>query len=120
MIALRAYPEGGAGLEAAILAILQQESRRQPAPAVAHETLAAAAYANEAQLTAIGRALAEWTLALAESDFTGARGIAAAVATTRDPGLKRAYSATLGRRVFEHPEIPAGTDGGGLTSPSPS
>jgi hypothetical protein len=116
---LATHPQGGYGLEAAILGILEAGSEGMAPHEVAQKVLAAATNANDEQMEAIGRALAARARALAEKDLPQSRAIGAEVIRVRNPALKRSFSSALGTRV-PGIVVPAGTDGGGLDNPSPN
>ena len=117
--ALGSHAQGDYGLEVAILAILDHGVADKPPHVVAEEILAASSTANDAQMAAIGRALARKARALAESRPAESRAIAAAVLRAGHPALRESFKRTSVRRV-PGLEVPTGSGGGGLDTPSPN
>ena len=117
--ALANHPQGDYGLEVAILAILDRGAADKPPHVVAEEILAASSTANDAQMAAIGRALARKARALAEFRPAESRAIATAVLRAGHPALRASFNRTGVRRV-PGLEVPTGTDGGGLDTTSPN
>ena len=116
LAALSRHPEGGYGLETDILAIL--DGAKAPG-AIAAEILSAARSANDAQMAAIGRALARKVRELAERFPAESRAISTAVLRTQQPTLQQSFNSSLGSRV-PGVAVPTGPGGGWLDTTSPN
>ena len=117
--ALSKHPEGGYGLEADILAILDAAPQAKAPHLVAAEILSASRSANDAQMAAIGRALARKVRELAERYPAESRAISTAVMRVQQQALQRSFNSALGSRV-PGVAVPTGPGGGWLDTTSPN
>ncbi len=119
LAALSSHPEGGYGLETDILAILDGASKEKAPGVVAAEILSASRSANDAQMAAIGRALARKVRELAERYPAESRAISTAVLRAQQSALQRSFNSSLGSRV-PGVAVPTGPGGGWLDTTSPN
>ena len=113
--ALANHPNGGPGLVAAIVGILEGYGGKTEI--IARAILAGAAGANAAQFAAIGEALADHARALESTDPAAAKAIAAVVADAKSAQLRESFK-TASKPVSDGKkahslEVPAGGGSGG-------
>jgi len=113
------HPDGGHGLELAITRILTNDAWGKPPHVIAQDILTGTRAANDEQMAAIAKALAAQARALAETNPTESRAIAAAVLNARNPVLRSIFNSARGRRE-PGLVIPSGNGGGRLDTTSPS